>query len=113
MKSSELKKFKNRLLAQQEEIQSIIQEQDATRRSTLVRETGDSVEDAATEVLTPLTESERGLLKKIDFALSRIAAGTYGICTQCKTWIPLSRLEAKPSASLCLECQREHEHAVS
>lgn len=61
------------------------------------------------EVLDPLTESEEKLLGKIDLALSKIANGSYGICIDCGKAIPRERLEAKPSVSLCLACQSQHE----
>jgi len=52
-----------------------------------------------------ITEDHQNLLKKIDFALERIAAGTYQQCARCGNRIPLERLRAKPSASLCIPCQ--------
>jgi DnaK suppressor protein len=45
------------------------------------------------------------LLRKIDFALQRLDEGTYDQCAHCGQSIPLERLRAKPSASLCLRCQ--------
>ena len=45
------------------------------------------------------------LLEKIDLALERIEAGTYGICISCGGEIPAARLEVKPSVSLCVGCQ--------
>lgn len=65
-----------------------------------------------TEVLEKLTESEANLLGKIDLALARIENDTYGICVACNEAIPLERLQAKPSVSLCLNCQDKHEHNV-
>ena len=57
------------------------------------------------EVEDQLAEDDRNLVEKIDFALRRLDAGTYGQCTGCGVDIPLARLEAKPSVSLCIECQ--------
>ena len=45
------------------------------------------------------------LLEKIDLALDRIEAGTYGVCMSCGGEIPAARLEVKPSVSLCVNCQ--------
>lgn len=52
-----------------------------------------------------ITSDDRNLLKKIEFALERLDAGTYELCVECGKTIPLERLEAKPSVSLCLGCQ--------
>ena len=49
------------------------------------------------------------LIDKIDLALERLEAGTYDVCAQCGGKIPLGRLEAKPSASLCVTCQAAKE----
>lgn len=40
-------------------------------------------------------------------ALARIDAGTYGICTSCGSPIAVERLEARPSAALCIDCARK------
>jgi DnaK suppressor protein len=63
------------------------------------------------EVESHVTESERRLAVKIRHALTRIGLGTYGRCENCGGVIPAARLEAKPSVSLCLRCQEEHEAA--
>lgn len=49
------------------------------------------------------------LLDKIDLALERLDEGTYQDCANCGGKIPLARLEAKPSASLCVTCQAAKE----
>lgn len=61
------------------------------------------------EVDASVAESEFQLQKKIQHALERIESGTYGVCESCGEAIPRARLEAKPSVSLCLSCQEEHE----
>ena len=35
--------------------------------------------------------------------------GTYGICEQCRSQISHERLQARPEATLCIDCQRERE----
>ena len=47
-----------------------------------------------------LTES----LREIEDALAKIDAGTYGTCESCGGTIGDSRLEAMPSARLCIRC---------
>ena len=43
-------------------------------------------------------------LARIDAAVQRIDAGTYGDCLSCGEEIAPGRLEADPSASLCIAC---------
>ena len=62
------------------------------------RITGDLVE-------ARITEDRGNLLRKIDLALERLDAGTYQECEVCGNAIPLERLRAKPSVSLCVGCQ--------
>lgn len=56
-----------------------------------------------------IREREQKLLKKIDEALSRFAAKTYGICERCKGDIPYKRLKARPVTTLCIECKTSQE----
>lgn len=48
-------------------------------------------------------------LKDIDAALRSIEKGHYGTCDRCGQPIELERLEVKPDATLCLQCQQEVE----
>lgn len=50
-------------------------------------------------------DRERKLLKKIDEALDRIKDNTYGYCDDCGSEIGLRRLEARPTATQCIECK--------
>jgi DnaK suppressor protein len=50
-------------------------------------------------------------LAELDAAEARLAAGTYGRCTECEALIPDERLAAVPWARLCFEHQRERELA--
>lgn len=50
-------------------------------------------------------------LSAIDSALDRIGAGTYGLCLTCGEPISSARLDARPSADLCIECALRTEAA--
>ena len=54
-------------------------------------------------------DRERKLVAKIELALERIEAGTYGICAETGKPIGLKRLEARPIADLSIEAQERHE----
>ena len=64
-------------------------------------------EEFALELRT--RDRERKLLRKIDAALQRIDAGTYGYCEETGEEIGIQRLEVRPVATLCLEAQERHE----
>lgn len=50
-------------------------------------------------------DRERKLIKKIDEMLSKIDNGEYGYCDKCGIEIGLNRLEARPTATLCIDCK--------
>ena len=54
-------------------------------------------------------DRERKLISKIDAALSRLDAGTYGYCEETDEPIGIRRLEARPIATLSIEAQERHE----
>ncbi len=54
-------------------------------------------------------DRERKLIKKIDETIAKIDAGEYGYCNSCGVEIGLSRLQARPTASLCIDCKQLEE----
>ncbi|MDP8567870.1 RNA polymerase-binding protein DksA [Methylophilus aquaticus] len=50
-------------------------------------------------------DRERKLIKKIDETLRNIDSGEYGYCEGCGIEIGLKRLEARPTATLCIDCK--------
>ena len=50
-------------------------------------------------------DRERKLIKKIDETLGKIDAREYGYCESCGIEIGLKRLEARPTATLCIDCK--------
>lgn len=56
-----------------------------------------------------LEENAREVLRQIEEALSRISEGTYGTCGRCGCVIDAERLEAIPTADLCIECKEWEE----
>ncbi len=47
--------------------------------------------------------------RKLEAALARIDAGTYGRCCQCSTEIETERLKVDPASVFCPECKAERE----
>ncbi len=50
-------------------------------------------------------DRERKLIKKIDETIVKIESGDYGYCESCGVEIGLKRLEARPTATLCIDCK--------
>ena len=50
-------------------------------------------------------DRERKLIKKIDKTLVRVEEDDYGFCDQCGVEVGIRRLEARPTADLCIDCK--------
>lgn len=50
-------------------------------------------------------DRERKLIKKIDETIAKIDSDDYGYCDTCGIEIGLKRLEARPTATLCIDCK--------
>lgn len=50
-------------------------------------------------------DRERKLIKKIDKTIDLIDKDDYGFCDQCGIEIGIRRLEARPTATLCIDCK--------
>jgi len=50
-------------------------------------------------------DRERKLIRKIEETIARIEADDYGFCDKCGVEIGLKRLEARPTATLCIDCK--------
>jgi RNA polymerase-binding protein DksA len=61
------------------------------------------------EIDYTLEENSEQVLQQIESALIRIDDGSFGTCTRCGRPIAEERLEARPWATLCIDCQREVE----
>lgn len=51
------------------------------------------------------SDRERKLIKKIDTSLQQIDERNYGFCNSCGVEIGIRRLEARPTANLCIDCK--------
>jgi len=50
-------------------------------------------------------DRERKLIKKIEESLIALEDGDYGYCEECGIEIGIRRLEARPTATLCIDCK--------
>jgi RNA polymerase-binding transcription factor len=79
-----------------------------------VRDAGDDSADAGTRAFEreqelARTQNARDLLDQGERALTRIDAGTYGVCESCGQPIGKARLLAFPRATLCVACKQREE----
>ncbi len=63
-----------------------------------------SSERQGDEVLESLGQAELAEVRRIDAALGRIGAGTYGICQTCSDEISAARLDLLPATPFCKNC---------
>jgi DnaK suppressor protein len=74
---------------------------------------GDSADRAAAsldrDIMVDSAARETKQIRDIEAALGKIDAGTYGVCDECGTTIPMARLEYMPNAQYCIACQEKLE----
>jgi DnaK suppressor protein len=104
--------FRQKLLTWKDEILEESRSTIATLQQDTVAEAdladrATSETDRALELRT--RDRQRKLIAKIDEALRRIEDGSYGYCEETGEPIALSRLDARPIATLSLEAQERHE----
>lgn len=106
-------KFKERLLAREQELQDII-----TRLVSEARESNSAeVEDPIDRVISSegkaaafgVSTAESRQLQQVRAALQRIDQGDYGVCIDCGRPIEPARLEAVPWTPYCRADQEKHE----
>jgi RNA polymerase-binding protein DksA len=113
-------RFRDVLLEERKRVEAALQNLHDENPGTLSDDAGEEtaydnhLADTATETYDreldyTLEENSEHVLADIDAALKRIEAGTYGVCTNCAKQIPEERLEARPWATLCIDCQRDRE----
>ena len=61
------------------------------------------------DVDAALEDNVREVLASVERALQRIDEGMYGKCQRCGAEIPPERLEAMPTAELCITCKEWEE----
>jgi DnaK suppressor protein len=54
--------------------------------------------------LTALLAATRARITEVDDALTRVDAGTYGVCENCGRPVAAERLTARPFARRCMTC---------
>ncbi len=103
-----------RVAALRADIARELRKHDDERFGLMASNVADSAELSISDVIGDvyLAEIERdvGELREVESALTRIAAGTYGLCIDCAQPVDPLRLEFNPQAARCLQCQENAEH---
>src|SRR5215831_2144560 len=113
LKKKDLKRFRDILLEKKEDI---LKNAKRTLNEDMTLDSDDLPDEmdlASSEYIQSFTFRLRGrektFLKKIDHALAKIDAGTFGICEDCEEPISAKRLEARPETTLCIRCKEDQE----
>jgi DnaK suppressor protein len=78
------------------------------RKGPISQDYGDQSQEIENdEVVGSLDGVERAELNQIVYALARMEDGTYGVCVECGQRIAEKRLEARPTATQCINCATE------
>jgi len=95
-----LKRWKNKLM---EEVDHTINEMKKADSPADPNDRASQEESFNLELRT--RDRERKLLKKIEQALKQIEDKNYGFCEACSIDIGIKRLNACPTATLCIDCK--------
>ena len=111
MRKTDLVRFKKIFVEQKQQLLmnvTVVDEQLMTNP-----EDKDEVDQANADVeqnmRMQLKNRETFTLRKVTEALKKIDEGTYGECDSCGDHIELRRLQARPTATLCIACKEEEE----
>ncbi|MFB6348168.1 RNA polymerase-binding protein DksA [Moraxella marmotae] len=96
-----LRNWREELVSEAERTKAYIHEETNTMSDINDRATQE--EEFALALRT--RDRERKLIRKIDKSLAEIETGDYGFCETCGTEIGLRRLEARPTATQCIDCK--------
>ncbi|ABI55631.1 RNA polymerase-binding protein DksA [Alkalilimnicola ehrlichii MLHE-1] len=108
MSEAQLEHFRQLLLAWKRELQEEVERtvhhmRDDANNFADPNDRATQEEEFALELRT--RDRERKLIRKIDQTLEKIRKDDYGYCDQCGIEIGLRRLEARPTATLCIDCK--------
>ena len=93
--------WKNQLIGEADRTKTYIQDESSAMPDINDRATQE--EEFALALRT--RDRERKLIRKIDKSMAEIENDDYGFCETCGVEIGLRRLEARPTATQCIDCQ--------
>lgn len=107
----QLRRDREAALADTQDQMRLAEDVDGESLAKSPHDTGD-MSEADRELDTNISMAQRysAHVGDVDDALRRIVEGTYGICTECEQPIGYARMQAQPTAKLCIACQERMEH---
>jgi DnaK suppressor protein len=112
MTKERMKKFKKIFEAQRKTIlfnDRVVREDFGVCADDRYDEIDQAQTDSEQSMRMRLRNREMLYIKKVEEALKRIEDGTFGDCEECGEDIEVRRLEARPTATLCVSCKEEQE----
>lgn len=112
MRKETVRKFKKLFEAQREMIASknkIVREDFSVSADDRFDELDQASLDIEQSMRMRLCNRETLYIRKINEALKRIEDGVFGECDECGEDIEVKRLEARPTATLCVGCKEDQE----
>ncbi len=112
MNKEKLKKFKKIFESQRRGLlfsDQIVREDFSSNTDDRFDELDQATTDVEQSMRMRLRNRETLYIKKLEEALARIEEGTFGDCESCGEDIELRRLEARPTATLCVSCKEDQE----
>lgn len=120
MDAARISELRTKLEADLERLQAHVAELEAAERASLSEASGENAyrdhmadQGSATferELDMSLEENVRNALCDVRRALARFDDDQYGTCERCGCEIPVERLEAVPTATMCIRCKAAEEH---
>ena len=116
--AAETKKIQTALVERRDELQAeydtTILEITELQRERLTDSAGDDQADTGTKTLEreqeiTLANNLLERINQVERAIDRLGEGNYGWCEKCGNAIPVERLAAFPSATLCVHCKQLEE----
>ena len=108
MSEGQICHFKTILTAMKQNLMEEVDKTVSSMREEVYKSADPSDEASrAEQIYTDLTTRTREgkLLKKIEDALNSLEHRNYGFCDTCGIEIGIRRLEARPTATLCIDCK--------
>jgi DnaK suppressor protein len=119
LSTEQLAQLRQQIEAERSRLRQDIREE-LTRRegeqyATLAGQVHDAGEESVADLLSDINAAVLSnsikALRAVEAAQERLRQGTYGRCEECGEAIPVARLQAYPSARLCLADQERYEAA--
>ncbi len=105
-----LEEKRDQLRAQLRALEDEISGRDRLSRQVSTEDFDESGGDAASDAVArnqnlAIISSLRDMLERVNNALAKIEAGSYGVCEVCGKNIPKKRLNVLPYATMCTDCR--------